>query len=389
MANEIQLWKQPHFPTLDFAHCLANKLKSSGCNDGKLILEIVKKVLNENSDSSKPSRYGHYKYLPVTVGDRLDIYLYPTKIGKSKTSRMKTFSPNAVRVSINLPTLALIQTTKVARLSVDLSSNAPHFSREIGMLHYLDDTQGVVQLYHSAVYEGSRGREKCFKGLMFQELYDENLTSYLERTQPVNFNDRKELFKELLKALIALQERSVIHNDLKPDNIFCKQMGDGCLIVSIGDLEFAFRPDDDENIIKGCLTRGSPGFISPERFSYLQDSKTNPKPGLPSDVWSIGLVMHRIYHDEWPDVCERMSDIYDVLEKVKKHKNNKPLKNKAIADYEEKRKLLHSTFEKMKNEMPVSINSIQDLICWMLHPNPDKRLTPRKALSLLEPEIAP
>ena len=85
------------------------------------------------------------------------------------------------------------------------------------------------------------------------------------------------LGEELCNALIACQEKNIIHRDIKPDNILMTETG----AAKLGDFGIAKMA---EKTMAGTRT-GTPGFIAPEVFH-------NQPYGKSVDIYSLGLVLY-------------------------------------------------------------------------------------------------
>lgn len=82
-----------------------------------------------------------------------------------------------------------------------------------------------------------------------------------------NLTILKDLLKRLLLALDLLQEKSVIHADLKPDNILVEFNGTQIVSLKVIDFGSAFLHDKSSSI-----RMSTPEYLSPECLSYLDAS---------------------------------------------------------------------------------------------------------------------
>jgi len=103
------------------------------------------------------------------------------------------------------------------------------------------------------------------------------------------------LMSRLLGALHALHAADIIHNDLKPDNIFVTRNASGAYVGKLSDFDDSFFADDipdAEDIIS------TPEYHSPEMRLYVANCATpeDIQPGWEitkaSDIFSMGLIYH-------------------------------------------------------------------------------------------------
>ena len=113
----------------------------------------------------------------------------------------------------------------------------------------------------------------------------------LEDFDPIPKETRVSIFKQISSALYYLKSKSIIHRDIKPDNILLTPSGHVKLID--------FGLSLSTNLAKTEFRRvGSPGFIAPEVINCKKDSLKGY--GFKSDVYSLGIVLYCAIVGEHP-----------------------------------------------------------------------------------------
>jgi len=96
--------------------------------------------------------------------------------------------------------------------------------------------------------------------------------------------DRKIIMKQILSGLVYLQEKQLMHRDLKPDNImFKKKNSNDICIVDFG---LATYETNVPYLFSRC---GTPGFVAPE-IANIKDP--NAKYSCLCDIFSAGIIFH-------------------------------------------------------------------------------------------------
>src|SRR6185437_2579289 len=95
----------------------------------------------------------------------------------------------------------------------------------------------------------------------------------------------------MLQALGAAHARSIIHRDIKPDNLFLVHDNNGSFLVKV--LDFGIAKVMDVAGGMGQKTRtgvllGTPGYMSPEQ---IKDSKSVDGR---ADLWSVGIIFYEL-----------------------------------------------------------------------------------------------
>lgn len=115
---------------------------------------------------------------------------------------------------------------------------------------------------------------------------------------PRNEDQARDIFIQILDAIIYCHSRGIIHRDIKSENILV----DENMIVALIDFGFAMRVDDE--IGKDVV--GTPAYVAPE---LLQGGR----PSFASDIWSCGVVLYLMVVGELPYDEAELSDLIDVI----------------------------------------------------------------------------
>jgi 5'-AMP-activated protein kinase catalytic alpha subunit len=109
--------------------------------------------------------------------------------------------------------------------------------------------------------------------------------------QPFAEQTAKDIFKQLVRAVIHCHQRGIVHRDIKLENILMDKYGHTKLI-DFGLCDFVL---DVGNTTRLCVDSvGSPAYISPE----VLDGK--PYSGFKADVWSSGVVLYALLFGCFP-----------------------------------------------------------------------------------------
>ena len=104
-----------------------------------------------------------------------------------------------------------------------------------------------------------------------------------------NLQTFKEITIDLANALKIIKEKGVVHRNIKPHNIFLKELNDGKFRVKLGDFSCAIYIKD----IKDSEPMGTILYTAPEVIKNLDyDEKC--------DLWSVGVTLFEIYFGVLP-----------------------------------------------------------------------------------------
>ena len=122
------------------------------------------------------------------------------------------------------------------------------------------------------------------KGLYIFEEYieGESLRNYLDNNK-MGLEEALKLTEQILKIIVQMEKRHIVHRDIKPDNILRSKSGEWYLI------DFGIARALDMNSLTLTAMRigpHTPGYGAPELFQYTKkdiDSR--------ADIFSLGVVV--------------------------------------------------------------------------------------------------
>ncbi|XP_051164386.1 serine/threonine-protein kinase PLK1-like [Leptopilina boulardi] len=137
--------------------------------------------------------------------------------------------------------------------------------------------------------------------------------------------------KQMVTGVAYIHSQKIVHRDLKPGNMFLSER----MIVKIGDFGLATRPDGQRRKVTLC---GTPNFIAPEVL-YKQAYSYE------ADVWALGCILYALLVGQPPFDTATLKETYT--------------------------RICNNHYREVDDTM-ASRNG-QDLIRWLLHPNPELR----------------
>ena len=206
-------------------------------------------------------------------------------------------------------------------------------------------------------------KEKNFIYLIM-ELCDCNLSQMIEKKK-LKIKEIKELLEQLNNAFKTMHKNSIIHRNIKPENILIKKLKNNNNLYKLGDYESSKQINKSNNTSNKAKT-----------------NELNVKNNLNNDIsnfdlWFIGILIHKLCFGKIPknNVIQKMNNKYldDLIQKLlikkKIDKNNNNgrfiweeyfnhnfFKNEYIQEIENLKKSLEQFNKKIK----VIINLIND-----------------------------
>ena len=114
----------------------------------------------------------------------------------------------------------------------------------------------------------------------------------------------KFLFKQIIEGLGYIHSKSILHRDIKLDNILL----DGLGRVKIADFGVSKLVQRGEVMREQC---GTPAYIAPE---IIRDQGYT---GFKADLWSAGVVLFAMLYGTVPFKANNMQELHKLILKAK------------------------------------------------------------------------
>ncbi|MDA8698292.1 serine/threonine protein kinase [Rhodopirellula sp.] len=201
----------------------------------------------------------------LRVGTRLGKYRLDRRIGVGgfATVYAATDTLLGIKVALKIPSLDYVS-----------SGMLEEFRREARLTMKLDHPN--IQPIRDATFVGDYL-------VIIAPLAEKTLDDRLKKR--IAFDTAFSITQQLLEAVAHAHEHKVIHCDIKPENILLYK-GSHVRLTDFGIAKVA------QSTISGSGT-GTVGYMSPEQAMG--------KPSARSDVFSLGLLIYRLFSSNWPE----------------------------------------------------------------------------------------
>ncbi|KLU89049.1 CAMKK/META protein kinase [Magnaporthiopsis poae ATCC 64411] len=139
--------------------------------------------------------------------------------------------------------------------------------------------------------------EMCKKGVVMQVGLDQVAKPYPEETC-------RHWFRDLILGIEYLHAQSIIHRDIKPDNLLLTNE-DVLKVVDFGVSEMFEKADD----MRTAKSAGSPAFLPPE----LCVARHGNVSGTAADIWSMGVSLYCLRYGRIPFDKSTPLEIYEAI----------------------------------------------------------------------------
>ena len=171
-------------------------------------------------------------------------------------------------------------------------------------IEYLRKMEGDYSLQ---LIEGKETNEYFY---IVTEIWDTNSEKYLlDKKTGLSFDELKYIFEKLNIALKRMVENKIIHVNLNLSNILIKINNDE-IIPLLSDYGKKGNLDEKLNIMESTSNFSAPEILLGENYDYK------------ADLWSVGVILYRLYFDEFPFNGDTQVALYNDIKKKKNLKKS-------------------------------------------------------------------
>lgn len=169
--------------------------------------------------------------------------------------------------------------------------------------------------------------------------------------------------KSVCHSIRILHDLSIVHGDLKPDNILIKKtsLGYSGKLIDFDDSYFSGNPPTDRESLVG-----TPEYYSPEQAAYIMDEEEEISGStltLKSDIFTLGIILCEYFTGKKPILPKSFSSTWSCIDEGKEFFYGKSISvdvanliKKMLSQDPNKRPTIQEVFELLRNakEMPVT-----------------------------------
>ena len=174
-----------------------------------------------------------------------------------------------------------------------------------GIRQEIENLKKMTGDYSLNIIEGTETNDSFY---IISEIWDSNLQNYiLNKKEGLNIDEIKDIFKKLNVVFKRMKENKIIHGNLTLNNILIKNDNNE-MIPLLNEYGKKGNLDEKLNIMQTTSEYSAPELLIGENYNYK------------IDLWSIGIILYKLYFNEFPYNGETQVSIYND---IKKHKNLK------------------------------------------------------------------
>ena len=198
---------------------------------------------------------------------------------------------------------------------------------------FVQEYQNLAALQHpNIVNTYQSGEDKSGLWYSMEYVDGKTLTEIIKSNEIRELNQKTDILRQILDALIYVHNKGLIHRDLKPDNIMIAGRNRNVKIIDFG---LAMSDAFDDKLKKA----GTPRYMSPEQKnnSQLVDKQ--------SDIFAFGIIMQEFFGKEFSQIPQYKR----IIDKCVKHNKSERYQNcnEILDDLRDKNKVIPQEVENL------------------------------------------
>jgi len=218
---------------------------------------------------------------PVAASNSLEFYAVGKLLGKGAFGK--------VNVGVHKLTEEIVALKLCERRRITEVGAKKCLMQEVGLIKRLTGHPNIIQLFEVV--------ETATQIVLVMEFASGgDLLRFVRQRRRLAEPTTKDLFKQIMDGLSHIHAMSVVHRDIKLENLLLDSFG----CVKIADFGVAMVMQPGKRLHEHC---GTPSYIAPE---ILMEAGYE---GEPVDVWSSGIVLYAMLCGRVPFKGEHLSDL--------------------------------------------------------------------------------
>jgi eukaryotic-like serine/threonine-protein kinase len=218
-----------------------------------------------------------------------------------------------------------ISTERIVALKVLAKELA---AKESFVLRFKRESRAMTKLDHPNVLGClDVGEAKGFHFLAMELVEGGSVEGWLKKLGKFTVGDALHVVLKTCEALQHAHEKSIIHRDVKPDNILLTADG----TIKVADLGLAKDTDEDVSLTKTGAGAGTPVYMAPEQARDVKrvDARV--------DIYAVGVMMYVLLTGQPPFKGDTLVELISAKEKgkfdpMRRHNDEVPPKLDLIVD---------------------------------------------------------
>ena len=145
--------------------------------------------------------------------------------------------------------------------------------------------------------------QELVTGISLREYYNNEIRNQKGISEH-KANIFKKIFKQIFEAMNYIHKRNIAHRDIKLENILMTKNYD------IKIIDFGFGMYNPQNKLQNFFC-GTPNYMPPE-IAFKK-----PYNGQKADLWSLGVLVYKLFCADFPFKGKNEKDLYKAIEKGK------------------------------------------------------------------------